>query len=63
MAACFRLMSPLEIQEQEQQEEDEQQEQEKECLMLRADPPDLGHGKTSLLGRLQGRPFLMQLHQ
>ena len=40
VAACFPLVSPLEIQEQEQQE------QEKGCLMVMADPSDLGHGKN-----------------
>ena len=43
MTACFRLVSPLEIQQQE-----EQQQQEKECLMVMAHPLDLGHGKKSL---------------
>ena len=40
MAACFRLVSPLKIQEQEQEE------QERGCLMVMADPSDLGHGKN-----------------
>ena len=39
VAACFRLVSPLEIQ-QEQQQQDE-----KGCLMVMADPSDHGHGK------------------
>ena len=42
VAACFRLVSPLEIQEEEQQEEQEEQ---KGCLMVMADPSDHGHGK------------------
>ena len=37
MAACFRLVSPLEIHQ--------HQHQEKGCLMVMADPSDLGHGK------------------
>ena len=40
VAACFRLVSPLEI-----QEEEEQEQQEKGCPMVIADPSDLGHGK------------------
>ena len=44
MAACFRLMSPLEIQEQEEKEEQQQ----KVCLMVMADPSDLGHGKNTI---------------
>ena len=43
MAACFRLVSPLKIQEQ-------QQEEEKGCLMVMADPSDLGHGKKEKRG-------------
>ena len=35
MAACFRLVSPLKIPEEE-----------KGCLMVMADPSDLGHGKN-----------------
>ena len=41
VAACFRLVSPLEIQEQEQKQE------QKGCLMVLADPSDLGHGKNT----------------
>ena len=41
VAACFRLVSPLKIQEQQEQEE----EQEKGWLMVMADPSDHGHGK------------------
>ena len=41
MAACFRLVSPLKIQEEEEQE----QQDEKGCLMVMADPSDHGHGK------------------
>ena len=44
VAACFRLVSPLEIQEQEEEEEEEKEE-EKGCLMVMADPSDHGHGK------------------
>ena len=43
VAACFRLVSPLEIQEQEEQEE------QKGCLMVMADPSDFGHGKKEQL--------------
>ena len=42
LAACFRLMSPLEIQE----EQEEEQQQQKGCMMVMADPSDLGHGKN-----------------
>ena len=37
VAACFRLMSLLEIQKEEQ---------EKGCLMVLANPSDLSHGKN-----------------
>ena len=40
VAACFILVSPLEIQHQQQQE--------KECLMVNAAPSDLGHGNKKL---------------
>jgi len=43
VAACFRLVSPLEIQQEQQQE---QQQDEKGCLMVMADPSDHGHGKN-----------------
>ena len=46
MAACFRLVSLLEIQ---QEQEQEQEHQEKGCLMVMADPTDLGHGKKSVV--------------
>ena len=39
VAACFRLVSPLKIQEQQQEEENG-------CLMVMADPSDLGPGKN-----------------
>ena len=42
MAACFRLVSPLKIQEEEQP-------QEKGCLMVMADPSDHGHGRKDNL--------------
>ena len=42
VAACFCLVSLLEIQ---QQQEKQEQEQEKGRLMVMADPSDLGHGK------------------
>ena len=42
VAACFRLVSPLKIQEQQEQEE------EKGWLMVMADPSDHGHGKNVL---------------
>ena len=45
VAAFFRLVSPLEIQEEEQEEEEQ-----KGCLMVMADPSDLGHGKKAKRG-------------
>ena len=46
MAACFHLVSPLEIQQQEQ-------EKEKGCPMVMADPSELGHGKKGNIVCLQ----------
>ena len=43
MAAFFRLVSPLEVEIQE-----EEKQQEKGCLMVMADPSDLGHGKKGI---------------
>ena len=40
VAACFHLVSPLEVQEEQQEE------QEKWCLMVMADPLDRGHEKA-----------------
>ena len=34
---------------QEEEEEEQQQEDAKGCLMVMADPSDLGHGKNSLI--------------
>ena len=48
VAACFRLVSPLEIQEEEEQQE-QQQEQQKGCLMVMADPSDHGRGKNKCI--------------
>ena len=40
VAACFRLVSPLKIQQ--------HQDQEKGCLMFIADPSNLGRGKNTI---------------
>ena len=53
MAACFRLVSPLEIQQEQQQQEDE-----KGCLMVMADPSDHGHGKNRGLIFAHGQQIL-----
>ena len=51
VAACFRLVTPLDFQE----EQEEQQQQAKRVLMVVDNPLDHGHGKKNKCS--QGTPF------